>query len=80
MKLLSRYVLLAVVTAGLAFAPAVLAGECCKMTAAAAKKGEVCEKCAKDDCCKKTAAKLAKNGQPKECAKCAAKAKGKSAN
>ncbi|MBI3192270.1 MAG: hypothetical protein HYZ36_06345 [Pedosphaera parvula] len=78
MKLLSRYALLAVVTAGLAFAPAVLAGECCKKTAAAVKKGEACEQCVKDACCKKTAAKLTKQGQAKECAKCAAKSKEKS--
>lgn len=80
MKTWSRYALLAVLTAGLALAPAVLAGDCCKKTAAAAKKGEACEKCAKDDCCKKTAAKMAEKGQAKACAKCAAKEKGKTSS
>ena len=78
MKQLTRYLTLGLLAAGLTFATTVFAGECCKKTTAAVKKGEACEKCAKDACCKEAAAKVAKQGKAKECAKCAAKAKDKS--
>ena len=56
------------------------AGECCKLTAAKVKAGEMCPKCMKADapmCCKKSAEKAMKGKDVKKCSVCMLKEKEK---
>ncbi len=76
MKLLNRYLSVAIVSGILAFSQAVWAGEgCCKKTGEAVKKGEACEKCVEHQCCQDAAKKAAHAGDVK-CSKCSASKEG----